>query len=29
MLEARRKYTTKGFEDGTYVPGTYNYKDEE
>ena len=29
MLEARRKYTTEGFEDGTYVPGTYNYKDEE
>ncbi|MEC8767803.1 MAG: hypothetical protein VXX23_04370, partial [Actinomycetota bacterium] len=29
MLEARRRYTTEGFEDGTYVPGTYKSEDEE
>jgi hypothetical protein len=29
MLEARRKYTTRGFEDGTYVPGTNKNEDED
>jgi len=29
MLEARRRYTTEGFEDGTYVPQTYNPTNED
>jgi hypothetical protein len=29
LKEARRRYTTDGFEDGTYYPGTHKDEDEE